>query len=258
MILIDTHIHLDAEDFRNDLPDVITRARNEGIQKMLVPNVDKATSGAVMDICSKYPDLCFPMMGLHPTSVNGSFENELKHIEGLLRAHGFVAVGEIGIDLYWDKTYFKEQQTAFVRQMELARELGLPAVIHSRRSLEEILAIMKKQSLLDIPCIFHCFPGSLEQAKRLTGMGHVLGIGGVVTFKNASLAGIVKEIPLEYIVLETDAPWLAPVPYRGKRNEPAYIKLIAQKVAEIKEIALDEVAETTTRTALRLFPGIPA
>jgi TatD DNase family protein len=256
MQFIDTHIHLDAEYFQNDLPEVLAAAESKGVIKMIVPNVDSSTSKRVIDICTDHPDRCFPMMGLHPTSVKEDYEKELQCAEALLRDHSFVAVGEIGIDLYWDKTFFKEQQSAFIRQMHWAHEMKLPAVIHSRKSLEEIMALIKKEKLEDIRAVFHCFPGSVEQAKRLTASGYFLGIGGVVTFKNAGLAEVVKEIPLEFLLPETDAPWLAPVPFRGKRNEPAYLELIAGKIAEIKEIDLDEVAAGTTAAVVRLFPGI--
>jgi TatD DNase family protein len=256
MMLVDTHIHLDQEDYKNDLPEVISGANEKDVGLMLVPNVDSSTSETVLNVCSAFPDSCFPMMGLHPTSVKENYTDELEHIEKILYKHQFIAVGEIGIDLYWDKTFFKEQEIVFIRQMEIARELKLPAVIHSRKSLEEILQIIKKNNLGDIPAVFHCYPGSVEQAKQLTGAGYFLGIGGVVTFKNAHMAEVVRQMPLEFILLETDGPYLAPVPFRGKRNEPSYISIIAQKVAEIKEITLHEVAEATTSNAKKLFPGI--
>lgn len=256
MIMIDTHIHLDSNDFQNDLPEVIAKAQSAEIKTMLVPNVDTSTVAGVMEVCSQFKGVCFPMMGLHPTSVKENYAEEMKQIEQLLRNHTFVAIGEIGIDLYWDKTFYHEQQLAFVHQMLLARELHLPVVIHSRKSLEEILTIIKRDHLEDIPAVFHCFPGSVEQAKKVTGMGYKLGIGGVVTFKNATLAEVVREIPLEDMVLETDGPWLAPVPFRGKRNEPSYIRLIAEKVAELKEVSLELVAAKTTQSAIALFPSI--
>jgi TatD DNase family protein len=256
MMLIDTHIHLDGADYKPDLPGVISRAYDKGVELLLVPNVDSHTGASVIEICSAYPGKCFPMMGLHPTSVKENYQDELEYITKQLGEHVFVAIGEIGIDLYWDKTYHKEQEIAFIRQMELAKEYKLPVVIHSRKSLEEILLIIKKNKLNDIPGVFHCYPGSAEQAKYITDAGYKLGIGGVVTFKNAGLAEVVREIALEHLVLETDGPYLAPVPYRGQRNEPAYIEIIAQKVAELKNITLDEVAEVTTRTAVNLFPNI--
>jgi TatD DNase family protein len=256
MVFIDTHIHLDADEFNPDLPDVIGKACSQGVKLMLVPNVDRNTASRVIEICNSYPGICFPMMGVHPTSVKEDFEEELAEAEGLLKKSNFIAIGEIGIDLYWDKTFYREQEKAFVYQMNLARELSLPVVIHSRKSLDEILQIIKKEHLQDIPGVFHCFPGSVEQARKVISMGYKLGIGGVITFKNASLADVVKETAIENLVLETDAPWLAPVPFRGKRNEPSYITIIAQKIAEIKGITLDEVAEITTQTAMELFPKI--
>lgn len=253
MVFTDTHIHLDAEDFHPDLAEVVERARAAEISTMLLPNVDTTTIEGVMQVCRQYQGSCFPMMGLHPTSVKEDHAQEMKQVEKMLQEHKFVAIGEIGIDLYWDKTYYHEQQLVFVHQMLLARDLHLPAVIHSRKSLEEILTIIKKDRLEDIPAVFHCFPGSVEQAKKVTGMGYKLGIGGVVTFKNAALAEVVKATSLKDIVLETDGPWLAPVPFRGKRNEPCYIRLIAEKVAELKEVSVEEVAEKTTLAAQELF-----
>jgi TatD DNase family protein len=256
MVFIDTHIHLDAENFRLDLPEVIVDAHSQGIEIMLVPNVDRFTASRVMGICDSYPGICFPMMGVHPTSVKEDFETELIEAESLLKKKNFIAIGEIGIDLYWDKTYYREQEKAFIFQMNLARELLLPVVIHSRKSLDEILQIIKKEHLQDITGVFHCFPGSVEQARKVISMGYKLGIGGVITFKNASLVDVVKETAIENFVLETDAPWLAPAPWRGRRNEPAYIAIIAQKIAEIKEIAIEEVAKITTQAAIELFPRI--
>lgn len=253
MKLVDTHIHLDAEDFRSETANVVQRALAEGVGALLVPNVDMSTVSGVMEVCGQFPGICFPMMGLHPTSVKEDFEHELAQIEKVVAGHAFVAIGEIGIDLYWDKTFYEQQERVFIHQMHMARDLHLPAVIHSRKSLEEILSLLKKNHLTDIPAVFHCFPGSVEQAKKVTGMGYKLGIGGVVTFKNATLAEVVKACSLEDMVLETDGPWLAPVPHRGKRNEPSYIRLIAEKVAELKEVPLEEVAEKTTRTARQLF-----
>lgn len=253
MFFIDTHIHLDSDDFALDREKVILEAQNRHVKIMLIPNVDQSTAARVMEVCRQFPGICFPMMGLHPTSVKQDFEKELRFAENLLQNNSFIAIGEIGIDLYWDKTYYREQEKAFIYQMILARELSLPAVIHSRKSLEEIIALIKKEKLNDIPAVFHCFPGSVEQAKKIAGMGYKLGIGGVVTFKNAGLAEVVKEVSLEHLLLETDAPWLAPVPLRGHRNEPAHISIIAQKIAEIKEISIEEVGEKTTRSAIEFF-----
>lgn len=256
MQFIDTHIHLDSDDFKPDFADVIKEAQSAGVTTMLVPNVDSSTASRVIEVCAANGSVCFPMAGLHPTSVKEDYISELQAMEVQLRNDSIVAIGEIGIDLYWDKTFYAEQRKVFIHQMALAREACLPVVIHSRKSLEEIILLIKKEKLQDIPAVFHCFPGSVEQAKVLTGMGYKLGIGGVVSFKNASMAEVVKEIPLEFLLLETDAPWLAPVPWRGKRNEPRYIPLIAGKIAELKEITLDAVAKATTAAAHELFPGI--
>jgi TatD DNase family protein len=256
MKLIDTHIHLDAEDYRTDLPGVISRAKGLGIDLLLLPNVDRTSAASVINICTVHPGVCFPMMGLHPTSVKDDYTSELEFIGKLLQEHAFIAIGEIGIDLYWDKTFYKEQEIVFVRQMEWARDLKLPAVIHSRKSLEVILQVIKKHDLSDIPAVFHCFPGSVEQARAITDAGYKLGIGGVVTFKNSGMAEVVRQIGLEHLVLETDGPYLAPVPHRGQRNEPAFILNIAEKIAELKTMTLAEVAEVTTRAATELFPRI--
>ncbi len=257
MKLIDTHTHLDADDFQDDRAQVVAGAAELGIATMLIPNVDASTADAVRATCQAFPESCFPMMGVHPTSVKEDYETELTLAERLLAQKTFVAVGEIGIDLYWDRSFFAEQKIAFVRQMHWARDLHLPAVIHSRKSLEEILQLIRLEELQDVRAVFHCFPGSVEQAIRLADAGYKLGIGGVVTFKNATLAEVVRSVPLESLVLETDAPWLAPVPHRGKRNEPSYIRLIAAKVAEIRGISIEEVASATTTAARELFSTLP-
>lgn len=257
MNLIDTHTHLDADDFQPDRAQVIADAVALGIRTLLVPNVDASTADAVRATCRAFPASCYPMMGLHPTSVKEDYETELSHAERLLSQESFVAVGEIGIDLYWDRTFFEEQKVAFIRQMHWARDLHLPAVIHSRKSLEEILMIIRKEKLEDVPAVFHCFPGSVEQAEKIADAGYKLGIGGVVTFKNATLADVVRAVPLSSLLLETDAPWLAPVPHRGKRNEPAHIRIIADKIAEIRGITTEEVAAATTAAARELFRTLP-
>ncbi len=253
MLLTDTHIHLDDEAYVSDLAEVMDRARTSGVRYMLVPNVDTTNAQSVTDLAKAYPGRVFAMMGLHPTSIKGDPRGDLDVIRSYLGQNTYVAIGEIGIDLYWDKTWFREQQQAFVEQMHWARELGLCAVIHSRKSLEEIILLIKKEKLTDIPAVFHCFPGSVEQALQLTDMGYKLGIGGVVTFKNAGMAEVVRAVPLESLLTETDAPWLSPVPHRGQRNEPGFLRLIAAKIAEIKETTPEEVASVTSRTAAEFF-----
>jgi TatD DNase family protein len=257
MQFVDTHIHLDAEEFSYDREEVIHEAVKAGVTKLLLPNVDLTTHEKVIEVCRQFPEQCHPMSGLHPTSVKENWEAEVRTLMTGIDDGAYVAIGEIGIDLYWDKTYYAEQQKAFVMQMNIARDAGLPAVIHSRKSLDEIILLIQKEKLSDIPAVFHCFPGSVEQARRLCGMGYYLGIGGVVTFKNATMAEVVKEVPAEHLLLETDAPWLAPVPWRGKRNEPGYIAIIAQKIAELKEMDITEVAIKTTAAAASLFKKVP-
>jgi len=253
MFLIDSHCHIDIDDFDNDRKNVIERALNMGIEKILVPNVDSTSIEKIVKICDEFPNVCFPMNGIHPTSVNQNYIKELMVFDEWMKKREFIGIGEIGIDLYWDKTYFEEQKKVFVYQLNVASELKLPVAIHSRNSLEEIIEIIKKESIKDIKGVFHCFPGNINQAKRVIDMGFNIGVGGVVTFKNSGMAKLVEELDLEHIILETDAPYLSPAPYRGKRNEPSYINIIAEKVAELKEITKIEVAKITTGNSLKLF-----
>ena len=254
MRLIDTHTHLYEESFTEDIDLVIKKAKENGIYKMFIPNVDETTIKPLISLCEKY-DCCIPIMGLHPTSVKENFKDSLSIIKDTLfqNPEKFCAVGEIGIDLYWDKTFLEEQTIAFKEQIDWAIELNKPFIVHARKSFDEIYQCLKSINQNTYSGIFHCFGGDLRQAKTVIEMGFKIGIGGVITFKNAKLAEIVKEIDLKDIVLETDSPYLAPVPYRGKRNESAYILDIAKFVAEIKEIPLEQVAEITTQTALNIF-----
>ncbi|MGD0711445.1 MAG: TatD family hydrolase [Bacteroidales bacterium] len=253
MLLIDSHTHLYAEEFNTDIQDVINRAFTAEVKYMLIPNVDSTSIVPMLDLCGKYLDKCFPAIGLHPESVKEDYKSELELMKPWLGKEKFVAIGEIGIDLYWDKTFVNEQIEAFKSQLLWAKEYDLPVIIHSRNALNEIIQILNDKNYSGIKAVFHCFPGSLEQAIYLTNKGFMLGIGGVVTYKNSGLAKVVKEIPLEYILLETDAPYLPPVPFRGKRNESAYIKNIAEFIAQLRNCSLDEVAETTTKNAIRFF-----
>jgi TatD DNase family protein len=253
MLLVDSHTHLYAEEFSSDLHDVVNRAFAADVKYMIIPNVDNASVVPMFDLCSKYPDNCFPTIGLHPESVKQSYKNELDLLKPLLDKEKFYAIGEIGIDLYWDKTFVNEQIEAFKIQLLWAKEYDLPVIIHSRNALNEIIQILNDKKFDGIKAVFHCFPGSLEQAVYLTNKGYMLGIGGVVTFKNSGLAKVVKEIPIEYILLETDAPYLTPVPFRGKRNESAYIKNIGEFIAQVRNCSLDEVAEITTKNAISFF-----
>lgn len=254
MILIDTHTHLYEDVFTEDLDLVIERAKQNGINKMFIPNVDETTIKPMLSLCEKY-DCCIPMMGLHPTSVKADFKNSLSIIkEELFKIpNKFCAVGEIGIDLYWDKEFLEEQIIAFEEQINWSLDLNKPFIVHARKSFDEIYRSLKTINKKQYKGIFHCFGGDLRQAKTVIEMGFKIGIGGVLSFKNAKLSDIVRDIDIKDIVLETDSPYLAPVPYRGKRNESAYILNIANLIAEIKNIPLEQVAEITTATALNIF-----
>lgn len=253
MFLIDTHTHLYLEEFNSDRHEMVERAIEAGVYKMILPNIDRDSIDGMLELCQKFPENCLPMMGLHPTSVKENFEEELKIADEWLEKQKFYAIGETGIDLYWDKTHQKEQELAFVHQINLAKEHKLPIVIHSRNSFDELIAILENHIEPDLTGVFHCFTGNLDQAEKIINMGFMLGIGGVITFKNSGLDKVVDELTLDHIILETDAPFLAPLPYRGKRNESAYAQIIAQKIAEIKNITQDAVAEITSMNARRLF-----
>ncbi|KJS06537.1 MAG: hydrolase TatD [Flavobacteriales bacterium BRH_c54] len=254
MILTDTHTHLYSEQFKDDIDEVVQKAINLGISRFFLPNIDSDYTAALLALAKKYPDNMFPMMGLHPCSVKADYQQELEQVEKMLSEHQVVAIGEIGIDLYWDKTFFKEQQAAFRHQIRLAKANNLPFVIHCRDAFDEIFEILDEENDENMRGIFHCFTGNLEQAQKIINYGGFkLGIGGVVTFKNAGLDKVVEQISLEHLVLETDAPYLAPVPYRGKRNESAYIIEIATKVANLKQVSLEEVAKITTTNSKTVF-----
>jgi TatD DNase family protein len=252
MIFADTHTHLYLEEFNPDRDAMISRALEAGVRYLFLPNIDSASEAPMLRLVRQYPSHCFAMAGLHPTSVKEDFREELSRVEHSLRETPdlFCAVGEIGIDLYWDKTFRQEQEEALHFQLELALKYQLPAVIHTRNSMEEALEICADHK---VQGIFHCFSGNLPQAERAIALGYKLGIGGVITFRNSGLQQVVQAVPLESLVLETDAPFLAPVPHRGKRNEPAYLPLIAAKIAEIKGVTVEEVAEVTIRGAGEVF-----
>lgn len=255
MHFTDTHTHLYADEFSGDLAEVILRAGEQGVTKLLLPAIDSEYHERMLALADAYPRVCRPMMGLHPTSVKEHFRDELAIVSAYLAnpAMKFCAIGEVGIDLYWDKTFAAEQQEAFGFQLQLALQYNLPVVIHTRNSMELALDIIAGLQQPALRGVFHCFSGNIAQAKRAVGLGFMLGIGGVVTYKNSGLQAVVENTGTEHLLLETDAPWLTPVPHRGKRNEPSYIPLIAQKIADIKGITLAEVAETTTANATRLF-----
>ena len=254
MILTDTHTHLYSEQFKEDIDEVVQKAINLGISRFFLPNIDSGYTNALLALAKKYPDNMFRMMGLHPCSVKADYQQELEHVEKMLSAHQVVAISEIGIDLYWDKTFLKEQQAAFRYQIRLAKANNLPFVIHCRDAFDEIFEILDEENDENMRGIFHCFTGNLEQAQKIINYGGFkLGIGGVVTFKNAGLDKVVEQLDLAHLVLETDAPYLAPVPYRGKRNESAYLIEIATKIASLKQVSLEEVASITTKNSIEVF-----
>jgi TatD DNase family protein len=254
MKFIDTHCHLYLDEFAGDRSAAIQKALDGGVSALLLPNIDATSWQPMLSLSALYPKICFPMAGLHPTSVQPeTIENELSELNRQLEINKFVAIGEIGIDLYWDKTHQGLQEEIFLHQIKLAKKYGLPVVIHVRKSFDEVWRVLKPETGPGLKGVFHCFPGDERQAKLVTEAGFLLGIGGVVTFKNSGLQQVVAQMGPEYIVLETDAPFLAPAPYRGKRNEPSYIPLIAEKVAELCGKTVEEVGETTTMNALKLF-----
>lgn len=250
---IDTHAHIYHEDFTVDRVDMLHRCEEQGIRKIFMPNVDHASIDGMLELESRSDGRCIPMMGLHPCSVKKNFEKELYIVEEWLSKRKFSAVGEIGIDLYWDKTFFEQQKEAFGVQVNWAKKYSLPIVIHCRESIDETIELVERLQEGNLRGVFHCFSGSAEQASKITKLGFYLGIGGVVTFKNGGLDKVIPEIELEQMVLETDSPYLAPVPHRGKRNEPSYIPLVAKKIAELKDQSIDDVQEITTKNALNLF-----
>ncbi|WP_345252818.1 TatD family hydrolase [Flaviaesturariibacter amylovorans] len=250
MELIDTHAHLYLPEFRERWPELLERATSAGVGRILLPAIDSETHDAVLELAAAHPR-CLPMMGLHPCSVAANWEDELAVVRRHLEAHRFVAVGEIGLDFYWDKTFTHQQYAAFHAQIALALEQDLPIAVHSRNATAEAIEVVRQYP--GLRGVFHCFGGTLEEAEALIGMGFYLGIGGVLTFKNAGLDKVVSAIGLGNVILETDAPYLAPVPFRGKRNEPSYLRHVADKLTEVTGKPLSEVAEVTTANAVRLF-----
>ena len=254
MILIDTHAHLYSDDFDNDRETVIQNAIRSGVKYILCPNIDSSTLSALDGLCAVYPDYCHPMMGLHPTSIKEDYKDELEIIRMRLfdsPPTKYKAIGEIGIDLYWDKTFESQQEEAFALQLEWAVTQHLPVAIHARNSFDSIMSVL--QDFKTLTGVFHCFSGTINQAEQVVNKGFLLGIGGVVTFKNAGLDKVVQAMDLSNIVLETDAPYLAPVPFRGKRNESAYLSLIVQKITQLKDVSYAEVCQITTDNAVKLF-----
>ncbi len=253
MILTDTHTHLYSEAFDEDRDEVIKKAIELGVERFFIPAIDSTYTKAMFELEKAYPENIFLMIGLHPTHVKENYKDELQHVEKLLNDRRFYALGEIGIDLYWDKTFFKEQQEAFRFQIRLAKKHKLPIVIHCRESFDEIFEILEIEKGEGLFGIFHCFTGSLEQARKAISYNLKLGIGGVATFKNGKIDTFLNEIELEHIVLETDSPYLSPVPYRGKRNESAYLVKVLEKLSEIYVLEEKEIADITTKNSKDLF-----
>lgn len=253
MILTDTHTHLYSEQFDADQDQAIQRAIANGVKQFYIPAIDSSYTEAMFQLEKKYPDRVQLMMGLHPTSVDDNVEDELKHIRKQLDHRKFAAIGEIGIDLYWDKSKLDLQVAAFKKQIKWAKEFKLPIVIHCREAFNEVFSVLEEEKDDDLYGIFHCFTGTFQQAEKAIELGMKLGIGGVVTFKNGKINQFLDRISLKEIVLETDSPYLAPVPYRGKRNESSYLLNVANKVAEIYNVSLEEVARITTQNAEDIF-----
>lgn len=253
--MIDTHSHIYCPEFQDDLGETIQRALDAGVDKILLPNINEESIPQMMSVAKQYPGICFPMIGLHPEDVKADWSQVLDRMEPLLGQ--VIAVGEVGLDFYWDTTYSKEQLDAFDRQICWAKEHDLPLVVHMRKAEQELLDVMEPYKHSGLRGVFHCFGGSKETASRmLKHEGFVLGIGGVVTFKNSRLAETLKSVPLDRIVLETDAPYLAPVPYRGKRNEPSYVANVARFLTNIYNVPLEEVNTVTNSTVSRVFRGL--
>jgi len=253
MQFIDTHTHLYLPEFDTDRDEVVNRAVGNGILKMLMPNIDIQSADHMLSVAARYPGICYPMIGLHPTSVRKDYLFQLDALETLTTKHKFVAIGEIGVDLYWDKTFLNEQLIAFKRQIEFATDRKLPVVIHSRDAISEVFSVLEEFKGNEVNGVFHAFSGNIKDARKAISMGFKLGIGGVVTFKNSGLDEIVRETGPENIILETDAPYLAPVPYRGKRNESSYICIINKKLAEIFGRSEEEIASITYTNSTGLF-----
>jgi len=249
----DSHTHLYLPEFEDDLESVIANAMESKVNRFLLPNIDQTTLPGLIATCHKYKDICFPMIGLHPCSVEVNYIEQLEKLYTHIDNEPFIAIGEIGIDLYWEKKFISQQKEAFIRQIELAQTYSLPIVIHCRNAFNEIYDIIKRKEFENITGIFHCFTGDYTQAKKIIDQGFLLGIGGIVTFKNSNLGDVVRKIDLKHIVLETDAPYLAPAPMRGKRNESKYISIIAEKISEIKNTTITKISESTNHNINTLF-----
>ena len=256
MYFVDTHTHIFLEEFDSDVHEVIRRAEEAGVNRFYLPNIDVESTDRLHALSDQYPNLCYPMMGLHPTSVGPDFQNDLTIIESWLGKRKYVAIGEIGIDMYWDKTFLKEQIEAFETQLQWSIEWNLPVAIHTREAFPVVFESIHKIGAEKLRGVFHSFSGSCEELEEIVRLQNfMIGINGIVTYKNAKFRDYLPILSIERILLETDAPYLSPVPYRGKRNEPVYLPIIAEKLAKIYELPLEVVAEKTTGNALRLFKG---
>lgn len=253
LMFVDTHAHIFLDEFNEDVDEVIQRALDAGVEKILLPNIDQDSIDEMLELEARYPNVCFAMMGLHPCSVKKDFEKQLYTVEDWLSKRTFIAIGEIGTDLYWDKTYWEQQKEAFNIQCELAVRYDAPVAIHCRESIDETIQLIEGFNEQDLRGVFHCFTGSVEQGKSITDAGFYLGLGGVATFKNGGIDKVIPELDADRIVLETDSPYLSPAPDRGKRNEPAKVRLVASKVAEVLDLSMDEIASLTTKNANDLF-----
>jgi len=255
MILVDTHCHLYLEDFADDILEIMQKADYEGVKKFYLPGIDSGTMPALLNLEKKFPGRCIAMSGLHPCSVKENYKDELKLVERSLAARKFAAIGEIGLDFYWDRSFEKEQYESMNTQIEWALHYDLPIVIHSRDSMQQTIKVVKEHQRGKLKGIFHCFTDDYESAKQIIDLGFYMGIGGVVTFKNSKLPEVIRQTGLDNVVLETDAPYLTPAPFRGKRNESSYIKYVAEKLAELMTISKEEVARITTANAEKIFGG---
>ena len=254
--MIDTHSHIFSEEFKEDLPEVIARAKEIGVEKIFMPNIDDTSVEDMLSVYQAYPDYCFPMIGFHPTSVEGpdAIYNVKEMKKRLVEGHPYIAIGEVGLDLYWDKTWLKEQQQILDEQIQWAMEWKLPLVIHCREAFPELFQVLEPYKHTELTGVFHSFTGTLDEARELMGYSRfMIGINGVVTFKKSTLPEALKEVPLTKLVLETDSPYLAPVPFRGKRNETSYVKRVAVKLAELYGMEIGEVERQTTENALKVF-----
>ena len=252
-LLIDTHAHLYLPDFDNDRDSVVETAAHQGIQKIILPNIDSTSIGPMNALADRFPGICFPTMGLHPTSVKENYGEELDRVKQELKSHTYYAIGETGIDLYWDKSFFKEQCIAFRAQLDLSLQYSLPVIIHARESFGEILELLEDYKDKGLKGVFHAFGGTFGIARKIISYGFKLGIGGILTYKKSTLPEVIRMTGIEHLVLETDSPYLTPVPFRGKRNESSYLRYVADMLGNITNLSQTEIARTTTSNALQLF-----